>query len=143
VRTVLRSEKIARPATGRILGPVILGQQANERTFRGYEIHVGETVYAEEATPFAEITRPGTSALVTDGAVSTDRRVLGTYVHGIFDDDNFRHAFLDAARAACGLAPCAARAFVAAERESRLDRLASHVRRSLDLEMIRSWIRHL
>jgi len=73
-------------------------------------------------------------------AVSADRRVFGTYVHGIFDDDNFRHAFLDAARAACGLAPCAARAFVARERESRLDRLAAHVRRSLDMEMIKSWL---
>jgi adenosylcobyric acid synthase len=77
---------------------------------------------------------------VTDGAVSADLRVFGTYVHGIFDDDNFRHAFIDAARAASGLAPFAARAFVAAERESRLDRLAAHVRRSLDLEMIRNWI---
>jgi adenosylcobyric acid synthase len=44
------------------------------------------------------------------------------------------------ARAACGLAPCAARAFVARERESRLDRLAAHVRRSLDIEMIKSWL---
>jgi adenosylcobyric acid synthase len=140
VRTVLRPEKITRPATGRVLRSVIFGQPANECAFRGYEIHVGETVYAEEATPFAEVTRAGSSAALTDGAVSTDRRVFGTYVHGIFDDDNFRHAFLDAARTACGLAPFAARAFVAAERQSRLDRLAAHVRRSLNLEMIRSWI---
>jgi len=140
VRTVLRSEKIARPATGRLSRPVIFGQPSHECAFRGYEIHVGETVYAEEAAPFAELTRAGMSALVTDGAVSADLRVLGTYVHGIFDGDSFRHAFLEAARAARGLAPCAAKAFVAAERESRLDRLAAHVRRSLDLEMIRSWI---
>ena len=143
VRTVLQSEKITRPATGRIWRSAIFGQPSKECAFRGYEIHVGETVYGEEATPFAEVTRAGSSALVTDGAVSADRRVFGTYVHGIFDDDNFRHAFLDAARAASGLAPFAARAFVAAERESRLDRLAAHVRRSLDMEMIRSWIRHL
>jgi adenosylcobyric acid synthase len=140
VRTVLQSEKITRPATGHIWRSVIFGQPSKECAFRGYEIHVGETVYAEEATPFAEVIRAGSSALVTDGAVSADLRVFGTYVHGIFDDDNFRHAFIDAARAASGLAPFAARAFVAAERESRLDRLAAHVRRSLDLEMIRNWI---
>jgi adenosylcobyric acid synthase len=140
VRTVLRPEKITRPATGRISKPVIFGQPAKECAFRGYEIHVGETVYAEEAMPFAEVTRVGSSAILKDGAVSTDLRVFGTYVHGIFDDDNFRHAFVDAARAACGLAPHAARAFVAAERESRLDNLAAHVRRSLDMEMIKSWI---
>jgi adenosylcobyric acid synthase len=138
--TVLQPEKITRPVGGRILRSVIFGQQARECAFRGYEIHVGETVYAEEAAPFAEITRDGSSAVVADGAVSTDRRVFGTYVHGIFDDDSFRHAFLEAARAACGLAPVAAGAFVAAARQSRLDRLAAHVRCSLDLEMIRSWI---
>jgi adenosylcobyric acid synthase len=143
VRTVLRPEKITRPASGRLSRPLIFGQPSKERAFRGYEIHLGETVYAEEALPFAEITRAGSSALVTDGAVSADRRVFGTYMHGIFDDDNFRHAFLEAARAASGLAPLAARAFVAAERESRLDRLAAHVRRSLDLEMIRSRVGHL
>jgi len=76
VRTVLESEKITRPASGRLLSPAIFGQHANECAFRGYEIHVGKTVYAEEATPFAEIARTGSSAVVTDGAVSVDRRVL-------------------------------------------------------------------
>jgi adenosylcobyric acid synthase len=138
--TVLQPEKITRPVTGRVFNSMIFGQHPKECVFRGYEIHVGETVYTDEATPFAEITRAGSSAVVVDGAVSTNRRVFGTYIHGIFDDDNFRHAFLDAARAACGLTRCAARSYVAAERESRLDRLAAHVRRSLDIEMIRSWI---
>jgi adenosylcobyric acid synthase len=143
VRTVLQSEKVTRPASGRLRSSTIFGQPSKESAFRGYEIHVGETKYAEEAMPFAQVVRAGSSAVVTDGAVSADRRVFGTYIHGIFDDDDFRHAFLEAARAATGLAPLAARAFVAAERESRLDRLAAHVRRSLDIEMIRSWIDHL
>jgi len=138
--TMLQPEKITRLATGRILRAEIFGQEVRECTFRGYEIHVGETVYENETQPFAEITRAGSSAVVADGAVSPNRRVFGTYVHGVFDDDNFRHAFLDAARAACGLAPHTAKAFFAAERQSRLDRLAAHVRRALNLEMIRGWI---
>jgi adenosylcobyric acid synthase len=138
--TMLQPEKITRLASGRILRAEIFGQDVRECTFRGYEIHVGETMYADETKPFAEITRAGSSAVIADGAVSADRRVFGTYIHGIFDDDNFRHAFLDAARAACSLAPHTAKAFFAAERQSRLDRLAAHVRRALDLEMIRSWL---
>jgi adenosylcobyric acid synthase len=138
--TMLQPEKITRLASGRILRAEIFGQDVPERTFRGYEIHVGETMYADETKPFAEITRAGSSVVIADGAVSANRRVFGTYIHGIFDDDNFRHAFLDAARAACGLARHTARAFFAAERQSRLDRLAAHVRRTLDLEMIRSWV---
>jgi len=138
--TMLQPEQITRLASGRILRAEIFGQDVPERTFRGYEIHVGETMYADETKPFAEITRAGSSVVIADGAVSANRRVFGTYIHGIFDDDNFRHAFLDAARAACGLARHTARAFFAAERQSRLDRLAAHVRRTLDLEMIRSWV---
>jgi adenosylcobyric acid synthase len=66
--------------------------------------------------------------------------VLGTYSHGIFDDDAFRHSFVNAVRAACGLAPASSLAFVAAEREARLDRLAAHVQAALDVGLIRSWI---
>ena len=138
--TLLQPEKITRLASGRILRAEVFGQDVRESTFRGYEIHVGETMYGDETRPFAEITRAGSSAVIADGAVSADRKVFGTYIHGIFDDDNFRHAFLDAARAACGLAPHTAKTFFAAERQSRLDRLAAHVRRALDLEMIRGWI---
>jgi len=138
--TVLGPEKITRPATGRILRATLFGQPANECAFRGYEIHVGETVYAEETAPFAEIERAGSGAVVADGAVSSDRCVFGTYIHGIFDDDAFRHSFLVSARAASGLAPPASKVFVAAERQSRLDRLATHVRQALDLKMLRSWV---
>jgi adenosylcobyric acid synthase len=34
-----------------------------------------------------------------DGCVSQDGRIFGTYLHGIFDQDAFRHAFLRTARA--------------------------------------------
>ena len=140
VRTVLRSEKVTRPATGRVLSPTLFGRPLAVDAFRGYEIHVGETAYAEGTPAFAEVWRAGSEARLRDGAASADGRVAGTYVHGIFDDDRFRHACLEAARAAAGLAPPAARAFVAAEREARLDRWAAHVRGALDMEMIRGWI---
>jgi adenosylcobyric acid synthase len=42
---------------------------------------------------------------VADGARSTDGRVVGTYLHGLFDSDAFRHALVRALRSAAGLAP--------------------------------------
>jgi adenosylcobyric acid synthase len=140
VRTALQPEKVTRPAVGRVVHATLYGRPLRVDAFRGYEIHMGETAYGESAAAFAEVTRRGSDEAVRDGAVSADGRVLGTYVHGLFDDDGFRHAFLEAARAAAGLDPPAARAFVAAEREARLDRLAAHVRRSLNMEMIRGWM---
>jgi adenosylcobyric acid synthase len=101
---------------------------------------VGETVYDGDAQRFAEITREGIEGAVPDGAMSRNGQVAGTYVHGLFDDDAFRHGFVDAARTACGLDAARTHAFVAREREARLDRLAAHVRSALDLDLIRSWI---
>ena len=69
-----------------------------------------------------------------------DGRALGTYIHGLFDDDSFRHAFLNAARAACRWAPANGYSFAARERDERLNRLADHVRQALDLRLIWQWL---
>ena len=62
---------------GPILEP-IRGQKV-----KGYEIHMGVTSPSEE------------SAFQDDGAVSRNGIVMGTYLHGLFDNQNFRAAFLD------------------------------------------------
>jgi adenosylcobyric acid synthase len=90
--------------------------------FRGYEIHMGET------------------SAVPGAAVEDCERVWGTYVHGLFDDDAFRHAFLDGVRERCGLAPAREKLLVTANRQARIDRWANHLRQSLNLEMIHGWI---
>ena len=84
---------------------------------RGYEIHMGET----------------------SGVTNEAGRVWGTYVHGLFDDDAFRHEWLDRARALCGLAPAREKAGVTANRHARIDRWADHLRQSLNMDLIRGW----
>jgi adenosylcobyric acid synthase len=140
IKTILHPEKVTRMARGRVQARALFGQPPGAPCFHGYEIHLGETVYAEGAEPFAEITRAGESGPQPDGAVAAGRLVFGTYVHGLFGDDAFRHGCLAAARAACGLAPPARRVFVCADREKRMNRLADHVRRALDMDLIRSWL---
>ena len=133
IRTVLQTEKVTRTARGRVSGPAFGGALAAQ-PFHGYEIHLGDTVYAEGAQPFAEIQRCGDPRPLLDGAVGTN--AFGTYMHGLFRDDDFRHAFLAAARNACGLEPAHELAPFEAERERRLDRLAAHVRSSIDMKLI-------
>jgi adenosylcobyric acid synthase len=139
VRTVLRAEKTVRRVRGRLRCNIFGSALWPSTGFRGYEIHVGETVYETGARPFAEVSREGVPGSIPDGAVSSSGRIFGTYVHGLFDDDDFRHSFIQAARAAVDLAPAATWAHVAAEREARIDRLACHLRRSLDMHLIKSW----
>lgn len=108
---------------------------------QGYGIHMGETQRAHSVRPLTTLfTRDNLEVL--DGAIDRDGRVLGTYLHGFFDDDAFRHSFLDWARGFRNLAPLKEeeKVFATTEREARLNRWADHLRSSLRLDLIRSWI---
>lgn len=70
----------------------------------GYEIHMGRTTLGATARPFARIFRRGEmSVTVEDGAVSSDGRIFGTYMHGIFDNSRFREIYLNRIRLEKGL----------------------------------------
>jgi adenosylcobyric acid synthase len=140
VRTLLHEVKTVRRVQGCLRSELLGLGLSPEVRFEGYEIHVGETFYEPGSRPLAEIVRQGIPGSVSDGAVSASGRVLGTYVHGFFDNDDFRHSLLAALRSAVDLAPAETWANVAAEREARIDRLADHLRKSLHMNLIRSWI---
>ncbi|MEN3042328.1 MAG: cobyric acid synthase, partial [Fervidobacterium sp.] len=57
----------------------------------GYEIHLGYTENLDDKHIF-EIKIDG--ELVKDGAFNKDFKVWGTYIHGIFNNDDFREKFL-------------------------------------------------
>jgi adenosylcobyric acid synthase len=101
----------------------------------GYEIHVGKTIYLPDALAFATLNDGE-----RDGCISSDHRVLGTYLHGIFDDDSFRHQFLEAAHRIRGLnSPLTLNPWKAQRKES-VDRLAREVSAALDMRRIFSWV---
>ena len=86
----------------------------------GYLMHMGVTVGPDTATPFSKIgERP-------DGASSPDGLTGGTYLHGLFAADAFRHAFLHMA------SKLAYEPLV----DATIDHLASHLARHLDLDQL-------
>jgi adenosylcobyric acid synthase len=103
--------------------------KATGQPVSGYEIHVGATEYLQDAEPFAVL-----DTGEPDGCVRG--QVVGTYLHGIFDDDEFRHAFLTSVR---GAAPAQFNSWKA-QREESLNRLVFTVRESLDIDRMLSWI---
>lgn len=69
----------------------------------------------------------------SEGAISADRGVMGTSLHGMFEADAFRHRSLSqlAQRRGATIEPCG-RAFTSV-RMARLDRMADLVERHLDI----------
>ncbi len=137
IHTTMQPQKITRISSGRLLAPILFGQPAPAAEVSGYEIHIGKTFYLEGAAPFAEL--ESNSQVHFDGCTAANNRTLGTYLHGLFDDDGFRHTFLNAARAFFSLAPCSQLEYWSQKRAASLDRLASTVEASLDMATIFAW----
>jgi len=133
--TVLATEKTTQQVSVRPHAGAWFGSAESSCEGGGYEIHMGESTGRASYEPFAQLRRADGSC-VADGAVSADRRVIGTYVHGLFADDAMRHTFVRAARRARGLDAPAALCAYGAERDARFDRLAAHLRGALDLSRL-------
>ncbi|HEX5437336.1 MAG TPA: cobyric acid synthase [Gemmatimonadaceae bacterium] len=138
--TTLRAKKVTVPATAHWSNLRLFGQDCGAIEAPGYEIHMGDTTYRDQATPFAQLRRAGSPSDIPDGAVAANAPVIGSYLHGLFDGDAFRHAFITAARHARGLAPPRALTAYALEREQRLNRLAACVAESMDVDQLLGWI---
>ncbi|MEO1660373.1 MAG: cobyric acid synthase [Pseudomonadota bacterium] len=81
VDTEMTGEKRVLPVTGE--------NTLTEKRLKGYKIHTGRTQGDDMARPFATLNA------TADGARSADNRIQGTYLHGAFAEDEFRHAWLN------------------------------------------------
>ncbi|WP_095199821.1 cobyric acid synthase [Mesorhizobium carmichaelinearum] len=81
IETVMEPEKTVRNVSARSV--------QFDLPLEGYEIHLGRTTGPDTMRPSAIING------VADGAISTDGKVIGTYMHGLFGADGFRGKFLE------------------------------------------------
>jgi adenosylcobyric acid synthase len=96
---------------------------------RGYEIHHGRT----EGTPLIPLVLRKDGQII--GAGREDARIWGTYLHGIFDADEFRRWFVDRMRIRRNL-PAMGKVYAVYDLEPAYERLAEVVRRSLKMDEI-------
>ncbi|MCV2872761.1 cobyric acid synthase [Defluviimonas sp. WL0050] len=87
----------------------------------GYEIHIGRTEGPDRARPFAFVEG------MPEGATSSDGRIAGSYLHGMFTGDAFRAEFLERLGAASTTS-------YGAGVEATLGALADHMEAHLDID---------
>ena len=98
-----------------------------DRRVTGYEIHMGKTTLSDGGQPLLQLddTR-------TDGLVTPDGKIWGTYLHGIFDTPAFRRAWLQS----LGWQGRGAGKSLTELREAEFDRLADAVESCLDMGLL-------
>jgi adenosylcobyric acid synthase len=100
----------------------------------GYEIHMGQTQSREKMIAFRIIETPQGATDYTDGILNEKGTVFGTYIHGLFHNDDFRKIFLNNLRRYWGLSEN--QKGVTSDKDSQYDKLADLVRGSLDITRI-------
>ncbi len=133
-------EKILRQVSGRIDGRIF--SQPVQANVTGYEIHMGQTRLSGEIQPLLQVTdKEGKTR--SEGAIDRSGKILGTYLHGLFDEASFRGAFLEALRKDCGKPndsknqPVFSAGLI---KEKNYERLAGLLRENLDGSFIESWL---
>ena len=136
--TTMAGEKTTTQVEAKFLG---LGNAGPHVT--GYEIHMGRTEPVGEGQPVCRIERRlhETVALV-DGWATTDFRIWGSYIHGLFDRDAFRQAWLADLRREKGVGDGSRENLSFAQfQEEQFDKLATVVRQCLDMDFLMAIIR--
>ena len=117
VRTEMTGRKTVRPVQGRC--------HATGLPVTGYEIHVGRSFGDDCARPLFNLDGR------RDGARSIDGQIEGSYVHGVFGNDDFRRAWLRRAGAGGG-----SNLDYAAAVERAIERVADGVERAVDIDAL-------
>ena len=120
IKTTFTEKKLTRQVNIEELNFDFLGIQIASKNLEGYEIHTGITN--------------------SDSRILSNKNIFGTYIHGIFDNDDLRRQILNAIRQSKGLEPIKNARNVRAEKQQNYERLAKVVRNSLNMNLLNSII---
>jgi adenosylcobyric acid synthase len=130
VETTFAREKATHRVQARLLGgPGWLSDLAGQ-VVSGYEIHMGRT---EGKRAWLEIAqRSGATVNVQDGNVADGGKIWGCYLHGLFENQALRQAWL----ASLGWQAAGPSDQPTGGREAAFERLADGVEAALDMELL-------
>jgi adenosylcobyric acid synthase len=137
-KTTFISEKLTSQVTANYIGKDFLNIEFNAINLQGYEIHMGRTEFIGNRiqNAFLITNRSQNKVEYPDGSIGQSGLVMGTYIHGIFDNDDFRRSILNALRIKKGLTPLKNTINTYAEKQASYNRLANTVRNSLNMKLL-------
>lgn len=135
VETEFGREKQTTQLRGRAARPSFLASETAP-PISGYEIHMGRVTRAPGCeAAFAITERNGSEQTALDGARSDTGTVIGTMIHGLFENSSVRGALIAALRSRKGLPPRSP-ASLAPLAEDEFDRIAGVLRANVDMKML-------
>ncbi len=99
----------------------------------GYEIHMGRTETGNGRPVFAVSSRNNIACNDVDGLEAEDLRVIGTYIHGLFDSPGILDRFLQWAGLNALVSP---RFLGMLDRDRSYDMLADHFKQHVDMDAL-------
>ncbi len=117
-------KKLSQTVTSISCPPFSSGKPVNAR---GYEIHMGRT-WRTDGTSIGK--REAETSLICSNKEGT---VVGTYLHGLFENDDLRRNFIDFLRLRKGLEPLKEAKSYQHFRKEQLDKLAEWMEENCDL----------
>jgi len=135
VETEFGLEKQTTQLRARVDAPTFLLSDAGA-PITGYEIHMGRISRAPGYQAAFSITeRNGREQAALDGARSADGVVVGTMIHGLFENASVRRSLIAALRGRKGLAPLHHLPATATGADE-FDRIAAVLRENVDMKML-------
>ncbi len=128
MRTVMDKEKVTTQVKGKIINGNHLLKGLEGYEISGYEIHMGKSTGIEEEDSLT-ITENG------KGGISSPN-IMGTYIHGIFDNTEFTRKFLNNIREKKGLPPIETDTTIEEHREREFSKLSAITRENLNMDII-------
>lgn len=137
LRTRFEREKMTAQVLARVLRPSFLTDGAAvEEEVSGYEIHMGMVEPKNrQASPFEIQSRNGRMEVRSDGLVSLNGMVVGTMLHGLFENEVIRTRTLAFLRRNKGL-PANITIRRIPSKQAEYDRLEAAVREHIDRELL-------
>ncbi len=131
IKTVMQENKTTKQVEGKLAAENAIFKMLENKTITGYEIHKGVTEIIGDCKPLI-VLADGRQ----DGAINESGNVFGTYLHGLFENNDFRRQLINTIKEKKGLEKSEDVVDFAQLKDAEYDKLALIVRENVDIPKI-------